>query len=338
MSRRVVWLQLLIGWLPVWALFTTLIFVAHRDTSLHAALFLGFRSIAAAAILGLAFQRLTERFPWPGHVTVPFVALHLVAALLYAAAWIVLNNIIESILHRAIVIVIGIGIGSYMVTGVWIYVMIAGVSYAVQATERASRAEAVAAQSQLAALRAQLNPHFLFNALHTVVQLIPREPKTAAQAAEQLAGLLRTTIEEDRDTVSVAEEIGFVNRYVDIERIRFEDRLRVSVDVAGDAAKALIPSFAIQTLVENAVRHGASPIVEATDIAIAGQIINGKLVVTVIDNGAGIQDSSDSSGTGLRRLRERLKFLYGDSASFDIAAVEPRGTRATLRIPQEPAD
>src|SRR5512140_1644971 len=266
MNRRVVWLQLLIGWLPVWGLFTMLIIVAHADTTLHQALFLAFRSIAAAALLGVAVQKLTERVPWPGHVTAQFVGLHLVAALLYGIAWIVLNNVIASVIHRAIIIVIGIGIGPYIITGVWIYVMIAGVSYAAQATERASRAEAVAAQSQLAALRSQLNPHFLFNALHTVVQLIPREPKVAAQAAEQLAGLLRTTIEEDRDTVSVSEELAFVERYRDMHRIRFGDRLRVSVDVAADAADASLPSFAVQTLVENAVRHGASPIVEPTDI------------------------------------------------------------------------
>jgi Putative regulator of cell autolysis len=338
MSRRVVWLQLLIGWLPVWALFTTLILVAHADTTVHQALLLGGRSILSAAVLGIAVQKLTERFPWPGHVTVQFVTLHLVAALIYGVSWIVLNNVIESIIHRALIIVIGIGIGPYIITGVWIYAMIAGVSYAAQATERASRAEAVAAQSQLAALRSQLNPHFLFNALHTIVQLIPREPRVAAQAAEQLAGLLRTTIEEDRDTVAMSEELAFVERYLDIERIRFGDRLRVSVDVAADVSDASLPSFAVQTLVENAVRHGASPVVEPTDIIIAAQIINGKLILTVSDNGAGMPESPDKSGTGLRRLRERLAVLYGNRASLDLTRVEPRGTRATLRIPQEPTD
>lgn len=338
MSRRVVWLQLLIGWLPVWALFTTLIMVAHANTSVHEALVLAFRSIASAAVLGLAVQKLTERFPWPGRVTIPFVALHVAAAFVFAIAWIALNNVIESIMHRALVIVIGIGFGPYIITGIWIYVMIAGVSYAAQATERASRAEAVAAQSQLAALRSQLNPHFLFNALHTVVQLIPREPKVAAQAAEQLAGLLRTTIEEDRDTVSLAEEVAFVERYLDIEKIRFGDRLRPTFDITPEASTAALPSFSIQTLVENAVRHGASPVIEPTDIAVNAQIINGKLIVIVSDNGAGVSDSPDKSGTGLKRLRERLAVLYGDRASFDIKPVEPRGTKATLRIPQEPTD
>jgi sensor histidine kinase YesM len=338
MSRRVVWLQLLIGWLPVWALFTMLILVAHEHASFHEAVLLALRSIVAAAALGLVVQKLTERFPWPGHVTVPFVALHIVAALVYGVAWIALNSVIESIMHRAIVIVFGLGFTPYMITGAWIYVMIAGVSYTVQATERASRAEAVAARSQLAALRSQLNPHFLFNALHTVVQLIPREPKIAAQAAEQLAGLLRTTIEEDRDTVSVSEEVEFVERYLEIERIRFGDRLRSRFDIAEDASMASLPSFSIQTLVENSVRHGASPVVEPTDITIVAQMINGKLILTVTDNGAGMSNSPDKSGTGLRRLRERLTVLYEGRASFDVTPVEPRGTKATLRIPQEPAD
>lgn len=338
MSRRVVWLQLLIGWLPVWALFTTLILVAHENASFHEALLLALRSIVSAAVLGLAVQRLTDRFPWPGRVTVRFVGLHLAAALVYAVAWIVLNNVIESVLHRAIVIVLGIGFGPYIVTGVWIYVMIAGVSYAVQAANRAANAEAIAAQSQLAALRAQLNPHFLFNALHTVVHLIPREPAVAAKAAEQLAELLRTTIEEDRDTVSVTEEVAFVQRYLDIERIRFEERLRVKVDIPDNASSASLPSFAIQTLVENAVRHGASPVVEPTDISIAAQIIEDTLILTVSDNGAGMTAKPGGNGTGLRRLRERLAVLYGGRASLELTSADPRGTKATMRIPQEPAD
>src|SRR4026208_1160253 len=99
--------------------------------------------------------------------------------------------------------------------------MVSGVVYASEATERASKAEAIAARSQLAALRAQLNPHFLFNALHTVVQLMPVDPKGASRAAEQLAGLLRVTLEQDRDLVLLAEEWSFVEKYLELESLRF---------------------------------------------------------------------------------------------------------------------
>lgn len=338
MRRRVVWLQLLLGWLPVWGLFTMLVLMAHGPIGLSRAMFLSLRSIIPAAALGLLVQKVTERFPWPEHVRVRFVAFHIVAALVYAIAWIACNSVIESIMLRQLVLVYGVGIGPFLVTGVWIYVMIAGVSYTVQSADRAAKAEASAAKAQLAALRSQLNPHFLFNALHTVVQLIPREPATAAMAAEQLAGLLRTTIEEDRDIVSVSEEIAFVERYLDIEIIRFGDRLRIHFDIPQDALAATMPSFAALTLVENAIRHGAAPMVEPTDLSISARLTGDNLLLSVKDTGAGIPVTPTASGTGLRRLRERLAVLYGSRASLELTSASPPGTLAVLRIPQERAD
>ena len=227
----------------------------------------------------------------------------------------------------------------YLILGVWLYVMVAGVSYTAIATERAARAEANAARSQLAALRSQLNPHFLFNALHTVVQLIPREPRRAAQAAEQLAGLLRGTIEEDRDLVPLAEEWAFVERYLELERLRFGDRLRVHVEMTDGARATLIPLFAVQTLVENAVRHGAAPKVEPTDLFIRAGTENGTLVVTVRDSGDGASTAQmEGSGTGLKRLRERLAVLYGDAAQLDVANEPSGGFLASLVIPRAAAD
>ena len=334
MSRRLVWLQLLIGWLPIWALFTTLVLTNHPDVSLQAAAFISFRMILAAAIVGIGVQRITERFPWPDSVRPGFVLLHLVAALTYAIVFVFVNSIIESIVRGGLVFVIGVGISSFIAVGVWLYVMIAGVSYTLQSNARRAQAEATAAQAQLAALRSQLNPHFLFNALHTVVQLIPHEPKIAAKAAEEVAGLLRTTLEEDRDIISLERELDFVKRYLDVERIRFGDRLRPHFHI-GEAARSMsVPSFAIQTLVENAVRHGAAKKVEATDLTIAASADRDHLMVRVTDNGAGIS-SDDGTGTGIRRLRDRLKALYREGASLAIDPNPQGGVIASLRIPQE---
>ena len=336
-SRRALWLQLLIGWFPVWAFFAILIATVHSGTGLGAAALLSLRSIVAAAALALLVQRLTERVPWRTPVSLRFVALHLAAAHGYAAAWIILNSAIESIFSGELVLVVGISLTSSFVMGIWLYVMIAGVSYTLQSTERAADAEATAARAQLAALRSQLNPHFLFNALHTVVQLIPRHPREAADAAEQVAGLLRTTMEEDRDIVSVAEELAFVERYLDVERIRFGDRLRVHVEVPDEVRAATIPSFAVQTLVENAVRHGAAPRVDPTDVTIVGVLEKGAISLTVIDTGGGAtaEQLKDTSGTGLRRLRERLSALYGDRAKLEVTRRETGGLSVSLRIPQE---
>ena len=337
MSRRIVWLQLLIGWLPIWALFTTLVLTNHPDVSVSLAAFISLRMIVAAAILGLGVQRITERIPWPNPVRPRFVLLHLGAAFTYAIAWVILNSLIESLLRGALLVVIGVGFSSFLAVGVWLYVMIAGVSYTLQSNARAARAETTAAEAQLAALRSQLNPHFLFNALHTVVQLIPREPKVAAQAAEQVAGLLRTTLEEDRDVISLERELDFVARYLDVERIRFGDRLRVQVNTGQDVLSGTVPSFAVQTLVENAVRHGAAKNAGATDLIIEAAMKDHALHVRVTDTGAGYHPE-DTSGTGLRRLRERLRALYGDRARLEIAAGAEGGTLASLDIPQEPTD
>jgi hypothetical protein len=338
MTRPWIWLQLLIGWLPVWALFMTLFVTAHPGVRHLDAALISLRMIVCAAGLALVVRWWTRRLPWPYPMRPAFVAWHVLAALLYAGAWVLSNSAIESVLRRDLVLVLGYGIGPYLVLGVWLYVMVTGVTYALQAAERNARIEAAAARTQLAALRAQLNPHFLFNALHTVVQLIPREPRQAAQAAEQVAGLLRTTIEEDRDLVTLAEEWAFVERYLAIERIRFGDRLRVQIEVEEAARGATVPSFAVQTLVENAVRHGAAPRVEPTTITVTARLRDGMLELVVRDTGGGARTGSAEAGagngTGLKRLRERLATLYGNAARLEAASSAGGGFSATLVLPQ----
>lgn len=338
MTRRLVWMQLLIGWFPMYALLVALVVTAHGTTLSRAAL-AALPSTIAAALLGLIVHRLTERFPWPRHVTPLFVISHLAAALVFAGSWILLNGVFETVRRGSPSFVLAFAIGPFIVTGIWFYVMIAGVSYTAQATERAARAEAEAARSQLAALRSQLNPHFLFNALHTVVQLIPREPRQAAYAAEELAAVLRVTVEEDRDIVTVAEEMAFVKRYLGIERLRFGERLGVRIDVSEAALEATVPSFAVQTLIENAVQHGVSPRVEPTEVVITGEIFDDMLQVRVVDDGAGVAAGGfETGGTGLRRLRDRLSALYGKDASLEIVTGgASSGFAATLFVRQEHA-
>ncbi len=336
MSRRVIWLQLLIGWFPLTVLFTVLIASAH-GIDLSAGAILAVRMIVSAAVLGILVQRLVENYPFPRPVRVKFVLAHAGYAFAYSTVLLLVNSAIESAMHGQLVLTVGPSLPLTFFTGVWLYVMIAGVAYTSISTERAAQAEAEAAKAQLAALRAQLHPHFLFNALHTVVQLIPREPKRAADAAEQLAGLLRTTIEEDRDLVTVAEECAFVERYVAIEQMRFGDRLSVSMQVEESAQENTIPVFALQTLVENAVRHGAAPRVEPTDIVIRGRLVGDRLEMIVTDNGAGTSDA-DAKGTGLRRLRERLAALYGGDASLIAGPLADAGYSATLSVPVRDAE
>lgn len=335
MPRIWVWIQLIIGWLPIGALFSVLIMAAHGIPA-GPAIAVALRMVACAAALGLAVHALTGRMPWPHPFRLRFVAAHMLAAAIYALLWLLANSVIESLLHGVPVIVIGPGLLPYLVTGVWLYVMVAGVAYASRAAVRSSELVALEARSQLAALRAQLHPHFLFNALHTVVQLIPLDPRAAVRAAEQLADALRTAIEEQRDLLPLADEWAFVQRYLAIESIRFGERLRVRSEIAAGAMRSTLPSFALQTLVENAVRHAAAPRIEATEVCIAADLVDDVLTLRVSDNGVGadLGQIAHSQGTGLRRLRERLGWLYGGSARLDLISTPLHGFSATLTLPQ----
>ena len=339
MTRRQALLQTLIGWIPVWGLIASIIAATH-GTGIVAASAISLRMIFAAAILARGVYWLARKVPWRTPVTIRFVAIHVLGAFVYSLSWIAANSLIESVFRGAVLIVVGVGLPSFIALGMWLYVMVAGVSYTLESTQRAAMAEATAARAQLSALRAQLNPHFLFNSLHTVVQLIPKHPQEASEAAEKVAGLLRTTIEEDRDVVSVSEEISFVERYLAIERIRFGDRLEVILDVPDSVRSATMPSFALQTLVENAVRHGATPKVDPTTITVSGRLDRDDLILTVTDTGAGAtaQALANTTGTGLRRLRERLFALYGSHASLDVASNDREGTLASMKIPRESTD
>lgn len=338
-SRSWVWLQVLIAWLPVWVLYAILIATAHPQVGKGSAALSAFWAISVAAALGLLVQRLTEQIQWGYPLRARFVVIHVVASIAYAGTWVALTFMVELFVHGHMGMPYQHPPPAFMVMGVWLYIIVAGASYAIQATERASQAEALAAQSQLAALRAQLNPHFLFNALHTVVQLIPLDPKLAAIAAEQLAGLLRTGLEEDRDLVPLSEEIAFVERYVTLERIRFGDRLDVLIDIKADARDALVPSFALQSLVENAVRHGAEPREQPTSILVDGTRDGDIVRLTVRDSGAGAppEEIDREAGTGLPRLRERLAALYGGTARLDVSS-SAIGFTATIVLPYEQAD
>lgn len=338
-TRRWLWPQLVLGWLPVWALYTLLLSPVnplHRHSPAAYAVHGGLIAIGLAAMLGFLVQRLTERIPWPHPFRPGFLLLHLGAAAIFSVTWLGLKTALEYLLHHASALAFQQLLLPNLILGVWIYVMVAGVSYATAATARAAQAEANAARAQLAALRGQLNPHFLFNALHTVVQLIPIDPKGASRAAELVAALLRTTLEEDRDLVPLAEERRFVERYLEIEHIRFGPRLRVQTRIADDAGEALVPSFALQTLVENAVRHGAAPQIEPTDVAIEAVLLGTDLQLTVRDTGAGLhRTSAERNGTGLGRLRERLEVLYGSGARLELTSPPEGGCLATLIIPQQ---
>lgn len=283
--------------------------------------------------VALLVHWLVRRTPWPRPFRIRFLLLHAAAGVGAAFLWNTAANAVVSIVLRTPFSLEFVG--EYLAIGGTFYVIIVGISYAVEGSSRAARAEALAARTQLAALRAQIHPHFLFNALHTVVQLIPADPARAMEAAELVAGLLRTSIEEQRDEVLLDDEWRFVSRYLAVEQIRFGNRLVIRADIPPALLDERVPSFALQTLVENAVRHGAAPRVAPTEIAVTAVDGASDLTLTVRNTGdARPHALVEGEGTGLTRLRERLAMLYGGAARLSARALDAGGFEAVLVVPR----
>jgi two-component system LytT family sensor kinase len=297
--------------------------------------------LIAGGVVAFLLYRFVRRTPWPRPFRLRFVLLHAVVAIAFGVSFIALTIVIESLFTGSLLTT---RTGRRVVelpselpaSALLLYAVVLGIAYSVERRARAARVEAEAARAQLAALRAQLHPHFLFNALHAVVQLIPIDQARAVEAAELIASLLRVTLEENRDEVTLDDEWKFVSGYLEVERIRFGDRLRVRAEVDLELMDERVPSFGLQTLVENAVRHGAALRVAPTEIVVTAVGTDSNLTLTVRNDGDHLVPSLSSNGvgTGLSRLRERLRFLYGDSASLMSGPRENGGFEAILVIPR----
>jgi LytS/YehU family sensor histidine kinase len=188
-------------------------------------------------------------------------------------------------------------------------------------------------------LQAQLNPHFLFNALNSIVTLIGRDPAQAQQVVVRLADLLRATLKAgELQEIPLAQELEVTRRYLDIEQVRFADRLRVRWP-EGDVPEALVPAFALQPLVENALLHGIARQNGRGEVSIAVHVESGaegdQLHLTVRDTGPGFAQvgATRGAGTGLANLRARLTRLYGDRALLETHDRREGGAEVTLRLP-----
>jgi two-component system, LytTR family, sensor kinase len=206
---------------------------------------------------------------------------------------------------------------------------------------RASQLQYQLAQAQLEALKMQLNPHFLFNTLHAISSLLHKDVEIADRMIARLGDFLRLTLENGGDQeITLEEELNFLKCYLDIELIRFQDRLSVETEIEPTTLDAMVPNLILQPIVENAIKHGIAPRSVAGRIKISASRDNGNLRLEVKDNGSGLKlnkaldrNRQSCGGVGLANTQERLFNLYGEAYKFDLSNAQEGGLIVTLEFP-----
>ena len=198
---------------------------------------------------------------------------------------------------------------------------------------RGLRLEVIAQEAQLRGLRAQLNPHFFFNCLNSLREMIHENPQRADQMITQLSDLMRYAMQSNQaDFVALASELQSVRDYLALETIRFEERLRVTWDIAAKSLQLRVPPMLLQTLVENALKHGIAPRPQGGEINIMARCDHSEVQLEVLSSGT-IHGSHSNGGLGLRNAKERLHLLYGQRAEITLENAGDDHVRAMIKLP-----
>ena len=302
-------------------------------------------ALVTPLILRLSGRFRLERDTWPSSlaihlmVNVVLSSIHLVGFVFWMRATstlpFVVNNPLSVVMYKLVIKNVHIELLTY-----WGVVAAAhAIDYHRQFRERAVTAAQLAtqlAQAQLEALKMQLHPHFLFNTLNAIAVLVRKQDTQGSiRMLMGLSDLLRLALETgDRQLVPLKQELDFAQRYLDIERVRFQDRMSVTTEIAPETLGATVPNLMLQPLVENAIRHGISARSEPGTIEIRASREGDRLVLVVRDDGNGLRDGW-RPGVGMSNVRARLAQLYPGRHRLELVKDERGGTRVTVEIPWE---
>jgi len=338
------------GLVVIWAtgvLFWTL--AAARglgEPPLHALPF-GVVQMGVAAVMAVGVWYLTGAVAWQTRRG-PFAAVHLAAITVFAIGYAAAQGL-AFLGDRSLLACLQFGLDSpytgwNLLMGTWLYLAIAGVSYGRRAEaarsdgERArAAAEILARDAQLAALNAQLQPHFLFNALHTVGALVHVDPDAADRAIDDLGRLLRYALRQCGSDVTLRQEWEFTREYLAFETLRLGERLRLETDVSENALGGAVPPFILQPLVENAVRHGVANSPSGGDVAVRIARDGDTVTLSVANTIAAGAVPAGMAGTGLQRLRDRLALKY-DRERATVVHSSGATFSVVVTLPWEPLD
>lgn len=305
-----------------------------------------FFAALAPAIARLARSRRLTRSRWRRNVAIHLGANALVTVG-HAAIMIVVGRVLDDpyYFEHSIGELLARFTGKLVLTDLFAYWLIVALVHAYllgrEARERALAAaslEGALAEARLEALKVQLHPHFLFNTLHAIGVLVRKqETDGALRMLSGLGELLRLALERTtQPRVPLKEELDFLDRYLAIEAVRLGDRLRVHRSIPGELLGAQVPGLLLQPLAENAIRHGLAPRARGGSLTIEGERRGDRLALEVRDDGLGLGGDFDldrARGIGLRNIRDRLRFLYGDDHTFSITAAVGGGARVCVEIP-----
>ena len=204
-------------------------------------------------------------------------------------------------------------------------------------------------EARLDALQRQINPHFLFNTLNSIASLVRSRPELAREMIVKLGNILRALL-QDRDAfVPLGEELAFTDDYLDIEVVRFGEKLTVVKDIADDTLSVEVPSMLLQPLIENSIKHGLEPRISGGTVTLRSRLVAGRLMIEIEDDGVGVEPGRDvtapvsglvreGTGIGMKNVRERMEVLYGDEATVELVSRPGRGTRVRLTMPLQRED
>jgi two-component system, LytTR family, sensor kinase len=319
--------------------------LGDRVITWQALLWQGSDWLICATLTPIVFL-LAERFPLRQGRLWKSVPIHLLAAVVFCAGWALFGALLRSLLtSRPGDDWFPSPLGWFLSTlpfGFAVYFGVVAAEHAFRfllesrgSETQAALLAAQLAEARLAALRMQINPHFLFNSLNTILVMVrDRDERNAAESIERLAGVLRRILQMDRQPeVSLGDEIEFLEQYLAIERARFSDRLRPRFDIAASLRRAVVPALILQPLIENALRHGIGQSTEAGLLIVSARQEEDELVLTVADDGVGLPQAGLREGVGLSNIRERLATMYGGKASLHVSTGDQQGAVAVIRLP-----
>ena len=303
----------------------------------------------AGALLAPLVMRLAQRFPLRGGEVNRNLAVHMVAMIAFVLVHVTLFSLASVLLAPGMDLpslprVLGRSLLSWTVFDAIVYCALVTVNHAViyyrvskDRALRASQLEASLAQAQLQMLRMQLQPHFLFNTLHSISALMHKDVRRADSMVAALSDLLRMSLQNiGAQEVPLQSELDFLQRYVEIMRLRFGDRLRVSIDIDPETRDARVPNLFFQPLVENSFRHGFGDLGQGS-ITISIRRDGDMLRCDVVDDGRGLR-TGHKEGVGLATTRSRLSHLYGDNYAFNVRGAPNEGVHVTVVIPFTPTE